>query len=185
MKGFCFVAGTEIATPEGGKVIETFVNGDTVITLGAVNDVIALHDMGEKETHRLETVSFGVTTTGTEKVLTPEGLKLVSELVVGEVIMTVNAYEPVTLSEATGNTEHVYELQCTGDNLFYANGIMAEGISEEELKAIADAAEETPKEKPAKKTTKKSSKKDEPVEEATEEAATEEAATEDNKKVEE
>ena len=161
MKGFCFVAGTEIATPEGGKVIE--------ITLGAVNDVIALHDMGEKETHRLETVSFGVTTTGTEKVLTPEGLKLVSELVVGEVIMTVNAYEPVTLSEATGNTEHVYELQCTGDNLFYANGIMAEGINEDELKAIADAAEETPEEKPAKKTTKKSSKKDEPVEEATEE----------------
>lgn len=139
MKGFCFVAGTEIATPEGGKAIETFVNGDTVITLGAVNDVIALHDMGEKETHRLETASFGVTTTGTEKVLTPEGLKLVSELVVGDVIMTVNSYEPVTFSEATGNTEHVYELQCTGDNLFYANGIMAEGINEAELKAIADA----------------------------------------------
>ena len=43
------------------------------------------------------------------KGINPEGLKLVSELVVGEVIMTVNAYEPVTLSEATGNTEHVYE----------------------------------------------------------------------------
>ena len=127
MKGFCFVAGTEIATPEGGKVIEAFVNGDTVITLGAVNDVIELHDMGEKETHRLETASFGVTTTDTEKFLTPEGLKLASELVVGEtVVMTVNGYEPVTISEATGNTEHVYELQCTGDNLFYANGIMAE-----------------------------------------------------------
>lgn len=185
MKGFCFVAGTEIATPEGGKGIETFVNGDSVITLGAVNDVIALHDMGEKETHRLETVSFGVTTTGTEKVLTPEGLKLVSELVVGDAIMTVNSYEPVTLSEATGKTEQVYELQCTGDNLFYANGIMAEGINEDELKAITDAPEEKPEEKPAKKTTKKSSKKDEPVEETTEEAATEEAATEDNKKVEE
>lgn len=140
MKGFCFVAGTEIATPEGGKAIETFVNGDKVITIGAVNDVIELHDMGEKETHRLETVSFGVTTTATEKFLTPEGLKLASELVVGEtVVMTVNGYEPVTISKATGNTEHVYELQCTGDNLFYANGIMAEGINEEELKAIADA----------------------------------------------
>lgn len=173
MKGFCFVAGTEIATPEGGKVIEAFVNGDTVITLGAVNDVIELHDMGEKETHRLETVSFGVTTTGTEKVLTPEGLKLVSELVVGDVIMTVNAYEPVTFSEATGNTEQVYELQCTGDNMFYANGIMAEGINEEELKAIAEAPEaaleETPEEKLEKKTTKKSKKADKVAEEATEE----------------
>lgn len=139
MKGFCFVAGTEIATPEGGKAIETFVNGDKVITLDAVNDVIALHDMGEKETHRLETIDCQVTTTGSEKVLTPEGLKLVEALEIGEPIMTVHGYQPVTVCEPTGNTEQVYELQCTGDNLFYANGIMAEGINEEELKAIADA----------------------------------------------
>lgn len=139
MKGFCFVAGTEIATPEGGKAIETFVNGDKVITLDAVNDVIALHDMGEKETHRLETIDCQVTTTGSEKVLTPEGLKLVEELTIGEPIMTVHGYQIVTVSEPTGNTEQVFELQCTGDNLFYANGIMAEGINEAELKAIADA----------------------------------------------
>ena len=150
MKGFCFVAGTEIATPEGGKAIETFANGDKVITIGAVNDVIALHDMGEKETHRLETVDCNVVTTGSEKVLTPEGLKLVEELVIGEPIMTVHGYQPVTVCEPTGNTEQVYELQCTGDNLFYANGIMAEGINEAELKAIADA----------KKTSEKTDKKD-------------------------
>jgi hypothetical protein len=152
MKGFCFVAGTEIATPEGGKAIETFVNGDKVITLDAVNDVIALHDMGEKETHRLETIDCNVVTTGSEKVLTPEGLKLVEELAIGEPIMTVHGYQPVTVCEPTGNTEQVYELQCTGNNRFYANGIMAEGINEAELKAIADA-----KEKP-KKTGKKDDK---------------------------
>jgi hypothetical protein len=168
MKGFCFVEGTEIATPEGGKAIETFVNGDTVITLGAVNDVIALHDMGEKETHRLETIDCNVVTTGSEKVLTPEGLKLVEELAIGEPIMTVHGYQFVTVCEPTGNTEHVFELQCTGDNLFYANGIMAEGINEAELKAIAEAPETTPEEKPEKKTTKKS-KKEKAVEEATEE----------------
>ena len=38
-----------------------------VITLDAVNDVIALHDMGEKETHRLETIDCNVVTTGSEK----------------------------------------------------------------------------------------------------------------------
>lgn len=170
MKGFCFVAGTEIATPEGGKVIETFVNGDTVITLGAVNDVIALHNMGEKETHRLETVSFGVTTTGTEKVLTPEGLKLVSELVVGDAIMTVNSYEPVTFSQATGKTEQVFELQCTGDNLFYANGIMAEGINETELKAIADAkkASETTGKKDDKGTGEETDETNDPTDENSE-----------------
>ena len=83
--------------------------------------------------------------------------------------MTVNAYEPVTFSEATGNTEQVYELQCTGDNMFYANGIMAEGINEEELKAIAEAPEVAPEETPEKKTTKKSKKADKVAEEATEE----------------
>ena len=82
--------------------------------------------------------------------------------------MTVHGYQVVTVCEATGETKHVYELQCTGDNLFYANGIMAEGINEEELKAIAEAPEATPEEKPEKKTTKKS-KKDKAVEEATEE----------------
>lgn len=171
MKGFCFVAGTEIATPEGGKIIEAFVNGDTVITLGAVNDVIALHDMGEKETHRLETVSFGVTTTDTEKFLTPEGLKLASELVVGEtVVMTVNGYEPVTVSEPTGNTEQVFELQCTGDNLFYANGIMAEGINEEELKVIADAkkASETTGKKEDKGTGEETDETNDPTDENSE-----------------
>ena len=169
MKGFCFVAGTEIATPEGGKAIETFVSGDTVITLGAVNDVIELHDMGEKETHRLETLSLGVTTTPTEKFLTPEGLKLASELIVGEtVVMTVNGYEPVTVSEATGKTEHVYELQCTGDNLFYANGIMAEGINEEELKLInaEPKGDEGTDKKPNKQGKKNSKKSDETVDES-------------------
>ena len=172
MKGFCFVEGTEIATPVGGKAIETFVNGDTVITLGAVNDVIALHDMGDKETYQLHTIDCQVETTATEKVLTPNGLKLVEALEIGEPIMTVHGYQVVTVCEATGETKHVYELQCTGDNLFYANGIMAEGINEDELKAIAEAPEETPEEtpeeKPEKKTTKKS-KKDKAVEEATEE----------------
>lgn len=168
MKGFCFVEGTEIATPVGGKAIETFANGDTVITLGAVNDVIALHDMGDKETYQLHTIDCQVETTATEKVLTPSGLKLVEALEIGEPIMTVHGYQVVTVCEATGETKHVYELQCTGDNLFYANGIMAEGINEDELKAIAEAPEATPEEKPEKKTTKKS-KKEKAVEEATEE----------------
>lgn len=138
MKGFCFVAGTEIATPEGGKAIETFKAGDAVISLDAVNDVIEMHDMGEQETFILATTDCEVTTTASEKVLTVDGLKLVELLEIDEPIMTVHGYQPVTQCEPTGKTEQVYELQCTGDNLFYANGIMAEGINEEELQAIKD-----------------------------------------------
>lgn len=161
MKGFCFVAGTEIATPEGGKAIETFVNGDTVISLGAVNDVIALHDMGDKETYQLHTTDCQVTTTGSEKVLTPNGLKLVEALEIGEPIMTVHGYQPVTQCEPTGKTEQVYELQCNGNNLFYANGIMAEGINEEELQAIKDElnATDDAEKKATKKISKRSSNK--------------------------
>lgn len=161
MKGFCFVAGTEIATPEGGKAIETFKAGDAVISLDAVNDVIEMHDMGDKETYQLHTTDCQVTTTGSEKVLTPNGLKLVEALEIGEPIMTVHGYQPITVCEPTGETEHVYELQCTGDNLFYANGIMAEGINEDELQAIKDKlnSNEDADNKGTKKASKKGSKK--------------------------
>lgn len=160
MKGFCFVAGTEIATPEGGKAIETFKAGDAVISLDAVNDVIEMHDMGEQETFILATTDCEVTTTASEKVLTVDGLKLVETLEIDEPIMTVHGYQAVTRCEPTGKTEHVFELQCTGDNLFYANGIMAEGINEDELQAIKDELDATGDvEKTTKKTSKKGSKK--------------------------
>lgn len=159
MKGFCFVAGTEIATPEGGKAIETFNTGDTVISIDAVNEVIEMHDMGEQETFILATTDCEVTTTASEKVLTPEGLKVVENLVIGEPIMTVHGYQSVTQCEPTGKTEQVYELQCTGDNLFYANGIMAEGINEDELQAIKGNSKEDADNKGTKKTSKKGSKK--------------------------
>ena len=159
MKGFCFVAGTEIATPEGGKAIETFKAGDAVISLDAVNDVIEMHDMGEHETYMLSTEDCTVPTTASEKVLTPEGLKVVESLVIGEPIMTVHGYQPVTQCEPTGKVEQVYELQCTGDNLFYANGIMAEGINEDELQAIKGNSNEDADNKGTKKTSTKGSKK--------------------------
>lgn len=160
MKGFCFVAGTEIATPEGGKAIETFKAGDAVISLDAVNDVIEMHDMGEQETFILATTDCEVTTTASEKVLTVDGLKLVETLEIDEPIMTVHGYQAVKRCEPTGKTEHVFELQCTGDNLFYANGIMAEGINEDELQAIKDELDATGDvEKTTKKTSKKGSKK--------------------------
>jgi hypothetical protein len=84
-------------------------------------------------------------------------LKVVENLVIGEPIMTVHGYQPVTQCEPTGKTEQVYELQCTGDNLFYANGIMAEGINEDELQAIKAKLNST--EGAGKKTSKKGSKK--------------------------
>ena len=62
--------------------------------------------------------------------MTPDGNKPLSELSEGESVMTVNGFEPITAIIATGRKEKVYELELTGDNMFYANGILAEGLTE-------------------------------------------------------
>ena len=126
----CFVAGTEISTPEGAVAIEQMAFGDQVVSLGTVNEVQELHDMGEADVYELNTPSFAVDTTQTEVFMTPDGNKPLSELSEGDSVMTVNGFEPITAIIATGRKEKVYELELTGDNMFYANGILAEGLTE-------------------------------------------------------
>lgn len=126
----CFVAGTEISTPEGAVAIEQMAFGDQVISLGTVNEVQELHDMGEADVYELNTPSFAVDTTQTEVFMTPDGKKSLTELSEGESVMTVNGFEPITSIVETGRKEKVYELELTGDNMFYANGILAEGLTE-------------------------------------------------------
>lgn len=126
----CFTAGTEISTPEGAVAIEQMAFGDQVISLGAVNEVQELHDMGEADVYELHTPSCTVETTQTEVFMTPDGKKPLTELSEGESVMTVNGFEPITSIVETGRKEKVYELELTGDNMFYANGILAEGLTE-------------------------------------------------------
>lgn len=126
----CFVAGTEISTPEGAVAIERMTFGDQVISLGAVNEVQELHDMGEADIYELNTPSFAVETTQTEVFMTPDGKKPLTKLSEGESVMTVNGFELITSIVETGRKERVYELELTGDNMFYANGILAEGLTE-------------------------------------------------------
>ena len=126
----CFVAGTEISTPEGAVVIEQMAFGDQVISFDTVNEVTELHDMGEADICELNTPSFAVETTQTEVFMTPDGKKSLTELSEGESVMTVNGFEPITSIVETGRKEKVYELELTGDNMFYANGILAEGLTE-------------------------------------------------------
>lgn len=126
----CFTAGTEISTPEGAVTIEQMSFGDQVVSLGTVNEVTELHDMGEADIYELHTPSCTVETTQTEVFMTPDGKKPLTELSEGESVMTVNGFEPITSIVETGRKEKVYELELTGDNMFYANGILAEGLTE-------------------------------------------------------
>lgn len=126
----CFTAGTEISTPEGAVAIEQMAFGDQVISLDTVNEVTELNDMGEADIYELHTPSCTVETTQTEVFMTPDGKKSLTELSEGESVMTVNGFEPITSIVETGRKEKVYELELTGDNMFYANGILAEGLTE-------------------------------------------------------
>ena len=126
----CFTAGTEISTPEGAVAIEQMAFGDQVISLDTVNEVTELHDMGEADIYELRTPSCTVETTQTEVFMTPDGKKPLAELSEGESVMTVNGFEPITSIVETGRKEKVYELELTGDNMFYANGTLAEGLTE-------------------------------------------------------
>lgn len=126
----CFTAGTEISTPEGAVAIEQMAFGDQVISFDTVNEVTELHDMGEADIYELRTPSCTVETTQTEVFMTPDGKKPLTELSEGESVMTVNGFEPITSIVETGRKEKVYELELTGDNMFYANGILAEGLTE-------------------------------------------------------
>lgn len=160
----CFTAGTEISTPEGAVAIEQMAFGDQVISFGAVNEVTELHDMGEADIYELNTPSFAVETTQTEVFMTPDGKKSLTELSEGESVMTVNGFEPITSIVETGRKEKVYELELTGDNMFYANGILAEGLTEAD-KAGNDPdgdiipAEELMQETSAEETTDETEKK--------------------------
>lgn len=86
--------------------------------------------MGEADIYELHTPSCTVETTQTEVFMTPDGKKPLTELSEGKSVMTVNGFEPITSIVETGRKEKVYELELTGDNMFYANGILAEGLTE-------------------------------------------------------
>lgn len=142
----CFVAGTEISTPEGAVAIEQMAFGDQVVSLGTVNEVTELHDMGEADIYELHTPSCTVETTQTEVFMTPDGKKPLTELSEGESVMTVNGFELITSIVETGRKEKVYELELTGDNMFYANGILAEGLTEADKTANGQDEEIIPAE---------------------------------------
>lgn len=142
----CFTAGTEISTPEGAVTIEQMAFGDQVVSLGAVNEVTELHDMGKADIYELNTPSFAVETTQTEVFMTPDGKKPLTGLSEGDSVMTVNGFEPITSIVETGRKEKVYELELTGDNMFYANGILAEGLTEADKTANGQDEEIIPSE---------------------------------------
>lgn len=135
---FCFVADTDIATTTGAKKIIEVKPGDVVITVAGVNTVKALHETGTQPIVRICTPHCEVDTTAGERVMTIVGMKRIEEVSVDDCIMTVHGYEPVKSIIDTGRREQTYELEVSGDGCFYANGILAEGFTAEEVRRLKE-----------------------------------------------
>ena len=131
----CFPADVTIETDYGYIPINEVQEGDIVVAKDGIEKVLKVIECGVQETMILTTDNHQVETTHTQTVWTRDGLKSIDELDVGIEVLTDNGFERIT-NFSGGRIVPVYELVCTGSNLFYANGIVVEGFTEEELNAI-------------------------------------------------
>lgn len=131
----CFPADVTIETDYGYIPINEIQEGDIVVAKDGIEKVLKVVECGLKETMILSTDNHQVETTHTQTVWTRDGLKAIDELDEGVEILTDSGFEHI-INFSAGRVVPVYELVCTGSNMFYANGIVVEGFKEEELNAI-------------------------------------------------
>lgn len=131
----CFPADVTIETDYGYIPINEVQEGDIVVAKDGIEKVLQVVECGKQETMILTTDNHQVETTHTQTVWTRDGLKAIDELDEGMEILTDSGFEHIT-NFSGGRIVPVYELVCTGSNLFYANGIVVEGFNEEELNVL-------------------------------------------------
>lgn len=127
----CFPKGTMIALEDGEKPIEAVEIGDEVINDQFSNTVKAVLYMGKHELFRFVTKNHELITTRTQPIMTQYGFHKAGLVDKESLILTDTGYEEVLSRERLGK-EDVYELYVNGDHTFYANGVMVEGITDEE-----------------------------------------------------
>ena len=132
----CFPSSVKVATERGNIPINELEEGDIVISKDGIQKVLEVLNCGEKELIALYTENHGVITTPSQTVVTRNGIHRIEELRPGIEVLTDTGFECIVDIDETGETDTVYELIVTGSNLFYANGICVEGMTEEELNAI-------------------------------------------------
>jgi hypothetical protein len=131
----CFPAEVTIETDYGYIPINEIQEGDIVVAKDGIEKVLKVIECGLKETMILSTDNHQVETTHTQTVWTRDGLKAIDELDEGVEILTDSGFEHI-INFSAGRVVPVYELVCTGSNMFYANGIVVEGFTEEELNVL-------------------------------------------------
>ena len=130
--GACFVAGTKIKTPLGLKNIEELKVGDYVLSYDTSNGTLKEEKILKTFIHEtneyvlIKTKNKSVETTKDHPFLTTKGWKKVSELHIGDTLITNNGKEQIENMEAIkkANIFKVYNLEVEGLHNYIANGFV-------------------------------------------------------------
>lgn len=133
----CFTKDTLVSTPYGKKRISDLEVGDKVLSLNA-DDKIKIGtviEVREPVKNHIVDVQFGNGsvwhTTDTQTVYTSPGMELVGDAV-HQSITEDGERTPIMSVVDTGRIDNVYDVVIDGRNIFFVEGIAAEGFTEEE-----------------------------------------------------
>jgi hypothetical protein len=127
----CFLPGTMVQAPDGGKPIEQIKEGDIVYSFsenGAVSAsrVSAIYVSQRDSYYRILAGGAEVNATAEHPFLTPGGYMAVSQLAAGDILLVYKdgslSEEQITSISQVFAPATVYNLQVDGDHTFFANG---------------------------------------------------------------
>lgn len=128
----CFPAGTLIKTPRGAVPIEEIQKNDVVFGADLEDQVVLKTYEAEKEEIIVITTDEGElrTTEGQRLMLKGGDLRKAEDVEPGDRLVFNTDYAKVQSIEIVAEPTTVYELDVTGENLFWADGFLVEGMVE-------------------------------------------------------
>jgi hypothetical protein len=125
----CFAAGTQIATPDGNKPIEQIKVGDKVYSLDDNNQICVetveyVNPAHESPVLEVTTDTGIVKPTNSQRFLTDNGFEYIEEITTPIIAFVGNA-KVQSIKQLP--PELVYDFTVSGRNIFFANGLSAEG----------------------------------------------------------
>ena len=133
----CFTKDTLVSTPYGKKRISDLEVGDKVLSLSADDKIKVgtVIEVRKPVKNHIVDVQFGNGsvwhTTDTQTVYTSPGMELVGDAVHPS-ITEDGERTPIMSVVDTGRIDNVYDVVIDGRNIFFVEGIAAEGFTEEE-----------------------------------------------------
>ena len=125
----CFAGGTMIATPDGDKPIESMQFGDKVYSLDDENNICVetvtyVNPPHESPVWEVTTDKGIIKPTESQRFMTDNGFEYIEDI--EDDILTIDGYATIEKKELKP-AEIVYDFSTTGRNIFFANGLAAEG----------------------------------------------------------